>query len=319
MSLISVIVPVYNAGKYVEECILSLLNQDYSNIEIILVNDGSVDDSIDICNFYKEKDDRVKVIDKNNEGASVARNCGLNIARGDYISFVDSDDFVSRELYVKLISLIDKNNSDCAALTEYVVNKNGGARFQNGRLLSSNEALGFLFELQFPTSVWAYLYKRSAVANIRLNSEVHFYEDLEFNARVFLNSESISCCSEELYFYRQHSDSTNSHGVSAKRLTCLSIADSLSGIILREQDEVLIDKLNFLEAYMILSVLEPIENPISDDHSHYINFTSSHIRKSISGIVKSKVVPLKFKLYFFVALFDISFAVRLKNFSKRFL
>ena len=111
-SLISVIVPVYNTEKYLERCINSILHQTYKNIELILVDDGSTDNSSTICDEYAKQDYRVKVIHKKNGGLSSARNAGLDIAIGDYIGFIDSDDYISEKMYESLYKAIEgKNNS----------------------------------------------------------------------------------------------------------------------------------------------------------------------------------------------------------------
>lgn len=98
-ALISVIVPIYNVEKYLEKCLKSIVNQSYNNLEIILVNDGSTDGCLDIIEKYKKLDDRIKVINKKNGGLSDARNCGMKVANGDYVAFIDSDDFLELDMF----------------------------------------------------------------------------------------------------------------------------------------------------------------------------------------------------------------------------
>ena len=107
--LVSVIVPVYNVEKYLEKCVYSLLQQTYKNIEIILVNDGSTDESGKMCENLAQEDDRIKVFHKKNGGLSDARNYGVERATGEYIGFVDSDDYVHERMYEKLLSAILRN------------------------------------------------------------------------------------------------------------------------------------------------------------------------------------------------------------------
>ena len=111
-SLISIIVPIYKVEKYLEKCIESILAQTYKNIELILVDDGSPDNCPSICDRYAKKDSRVIVIHKQNGGLSDARNMGLNIAKGDFISFIDSDDFVSDDFCELLLGAIIRENAD---------------------------------------------------------------------------------------------------------------------------------------------------------------------------------------------------------------
>ena len=121
--IISIIVPVYNVESYLERCIESILNQSFKEFELILVNDGSTDSCKDICNEYKTKDKRIKVIHKENGGLSSARNAGLDIARGKYIGFVDSDDFINKDMYKTLFNTIQDNNSDMIICDYYKVNE----------------------------------------------------------------------------------------------------------------------------------------------------------------------------------------------------
>ena len=109
--MLTIIVPIYNTENYLSECIDSILNQSYKDIELILINDGSTDNSSSICDEYSSKDKRIKVIHIENRGVSYARNIGLSIAKGEYITFVDSDDFVSNDIYLENIKILEQNLS----------------------------------------------------------------------------------------------------------------------------------------------------------------------------------------------------------------
>ena len=115
--LISVIVPVYNVEEYVEKCVLSIINQTYKNLEIILVDDGSTDNSGKICDEIAIKDNRIKVIHKKNGGLSDARNVGIDIAKGDYLGFVDSDDYIDPDMYSILLNNMNLTFSDISTLS----------------------------------------------------------------------------------------------------------------------------------------------------------------------------------------------------------
>ena len=110
--LVSIVVPIYNVDKYLEECIESLKNQTYKNVEIILINDGSTDNSEQICRKEERQDNRIVFINKNNGGSASAKNVGLEIAKGDYISFVDSDDFIELDMIEYMVNTIKKYNAD---------------------------------------------------------------------------------------------------------------------------------------------------------------------------------------------------------------
>ena len=119
MVKISVIVPVYNVEPYLPQCLDSLIEQTFNDIEIICVNDGSTDGSLNVLNHYAAKDSRIKVIDKPNGGVSSARNRGLDAAQGEYISFVDGDDWLKQNAYEEIISAVDKRNVDMAVFGYY--------------------------------------------------------------------------------------------------------------------------------------------------------------------------------------------------------
>ena len=110
--IISIIVPIYNSEKYLERCINSILNQTYTNFELILINDGSKDSSLKICRKYASKDNRIVVIDKENEGVSIARNMGIQRAKGELISFVDADDYIEKTFLEDMLNVMSKYNVD---------------------------------------------------------------------------------------------------------------------------------------------------------------------------------------------------------------
>ena len=112
MAKVSIIVPIFNARDYLGRCVESLLKQTMKSLEIILVNDGSTDDSLQICHFYAKDDKRIRVIDKPNGGVSSARNLGLDVARGEYIGFVDPDDWVEATMYENMVNKATNNNAD---------------------------------------------------------------------------------------------------------------------------------------------------------------------------------------------------------------
>ena len=128
MKKISIIVPIYNSETYLRRCLISLINQKYNNLEIILVNDGSTDNSLSICKEYEKKDSRIKLINQLNKGVAHTRNIGLDVATGDYITFVDSDDFIDKNMYSELIENIDSCD---IAVCRYVILKNDSRIYTN--------------------------------------------------------------------------------------------------------------------------------------------------------------------------------------------
>ena len=178
--MISVIVPVYNVEKYIRQCLDSIVGQTYQDLEIILVDDGSPDSSGAICDEYAEKDSRIKVIHKQNEGQSIARNVGMQTATGDFIGFVDSDDSIDLEMFEKLFSAID--GVDIAICGHNVVYDAKIETNSKGKEKTLNESE--LWQEVFGNlnnAVWNKLFRRELLTNIQFDSNFAHGEDLIFN------------------------------------------------------------------------------------------------------------------------------------------
>lgn len=241
--LISVIVPVYNAEKYLKECLDSIINQTYRNLEIILVNDGSLDKSGDICDEYARNDNRVKVIHRENAGVSVARNTGIDASTGDFIAFVDSDDYLTDTMLQKLYDKIDNNDiSVCRFAYEYC---DKTVYYQEDNLLLFTKKPYYFeyimadkYNKSYPDriicdkifgSVCRTLFKR----NIILNNNIRFTKGMKIaEDRLFL-LEYCSYCNKaglvDEYLYHYRADVENSAtSVFKKYQENLHIAQKLS-------------------------------------------------------------------------------------------
>lgn len=200
---ITVIIPMHNTEEYIERCIRSVINQTYKNLEIIIVNDGSTDDSLQICERLKGEDTRIKIINQENKGVSGARNAGLESATGEYIGFIDSDDFLEKNMYEKLIGYIEKYDADFASARAYMIDRNGILEvshynnyvdsFEDEKSILKSYVDGFL-----TIAVWDKLFKREAIGNIRFDSTV-FCEDAKFVLDVCSKVKKVVCTSERLY------------------------------------------------------------------------------------------------------------------------
>lgn len=226
--LISVIVPVYNVEKYLRKCIDSIINQTYKALEIILVDDGSPDNCGLICDEYAEKDSRVRVIHKENGGLSDARNAGLDIADGEYIMFVDSDDFVECDMCETLYTRLMKDKSDMSLCSIMCVDE-GSNQIQDNLSLNVDDAVLTKSEAisKFGTHnacayvvAWNKLYKRFLWQNIRFPIG-RLHED-EFVAHKLIDKcEKISTVSKRLYNYFQRCNSIMSSNYSVRRLDAI--------------------------------------------------------------------------------------------------
>lgn len=213
MSKISIIIPVYKTEKYLHRCLDSVINQTYQNIEVILVDDGSPDKSGEICDEYANKDERIKVIHKNNAGVTEARISGLQNCTGDYIAFVDSDDYVSPYYIEHLYDCIIKYGVSISYCQKELVLSSGKRRLGAGSRLSGlydeKRVLQMLkenFLLEYSMGVWGKLYSRKVLDNNALEVARGLWigEDLITNLYIMYQLPSLYISPERLYFYVQH-------------------------------------------------------------------------------------------------------------------
>lgn len=215
MPKISIIVPVYNVEEYLENCIDSILNQTFKDFELILVNDGSTDNSLDICKRYKNIDDRICIIDKKNGGLSSARNAGLNIAKGEYIGFVDSDDYIHPQMYEILYHQIIKNEADISMcefkkVSEFNKKELSDKGILNNKIeiLDNKDSLFKLGEKGSVTYIvsWNKLYNKGLFNNIRFKEGI-IHEDEYIIHRLLYQANKLVYIKKELYFYLQRKGS----------------------------------------------------------------------------------------------------------------
>lgn len=220
--MISVIIPVYQCEKYLSRCLESVLNQTYKELEIILIDDGSKDDSGVICDKYAEKDGRIRVIHKQNEGVAVARNTGLNIAEGDYIVFVDSDDYIEPCMYQKMISVAGKYNCD-VVMCDCVKDSVSGSSPYTHDIRSGYYSLKQLKEeyyphllmmenVEYPATISNCVMLIKNNPNLpRYVEGVRFSEDLLFGAQVLYKAKSFYYMKGENYYHYYMNDSSATH------------------------------------------------------------------------------------------------------------
>lgn len=221
MDKVSIIVPVYNVEKYVRRCLESLINQTYKNIEVVIINDDSPDNSRKICNEYAKKDSRVKLIDKSNQGLGLARNTGLKNITGDYVLFVDSDDYVEKNLVEITLNLIKQNDCDFVRFHNFREDLNSGDKkirkssLKEGLYTKEDIKKNILFPIigVLPNetnenfvgmSVWRNLYKTSIIKenNLKFVSEREFIsEDVIFNINYFSLCNKAYVINTPLYHY----------------------------------------------------------------------------------------------------------------------
>ncbi|SMC40372.1 Glycosyltransferase involved in cell wall bisynthesis [Oscillospiraceae bacterium] len=209
--LISIVVPVYNVEKYLRECVDSILAQTYHNFELLLVDDGATDSSGEICNEYAESDPRIQVFHKENGGLSDARNYGIDRIKGDYITFIDSDDFVGKEYLDILIRMAEEHKADISAIGTIVFEDDGeipDCTVSDDIIVeTADEAIiDMLLRKNFGLSAWGKLYASDLFDQIRFPAG-KIYEDLFTTPYVAKESKKIVFSNSRQYYYRQRSNS----------------------------------------------------------------------------------------------------------------
>lgn len=186
---ISIIISAYNVSLYVKECVASVCNQSYKNLEIILVDDGSTDNTLEILQAMEKEDSRIKIIHKKNGGLSSARNAGLKVATGEYIMFLDSDDWLELDCCQETMNSIKENDADLVIFDyfkEYEHTTINHYSYKKNMIYSMQEKEFFLYDMRTITA-WGKLYKKEILANNLFNEGMRTAEDVDFNYRFYQN------------------------------------------------------------------------------------------------------------------------------------
>lgn len=287
--LISIIVPIYKVEDYLEKCIESILAQSITNFELILIDDGSPDECGKICDSYASKDNRIKVVHKQNEGLSAARNSGLDIAEGDYIGFVDSDDWIHKKMYETLLTLLIDNNADIAQC-EFIRTFDEEEAVDNNQkntieTFNNNESLKNIYNKKAISTVvsWNKLYKKDLFEYIRFpKGKIH--EDEFTTHKLLYKSKKLVYTNKVLYFYRQTPNSIMNSKFNKKRLDILDAMQERLEFAELIQNEMFINETFQKYMYRLLSYYYKCKKEIPEE-------------KNIIRDIKKRSNSLYFKYY----------------------
>lgn len=240
--LISVIVPVYNIEQYLQRCLDSLFAQTYKNLEIILVDDGSTDKSPNICDRYKEKDERAVVIHKENGGAADARNLALDICHGVYISFVDGDDYLDEKYLEILYKDLEETQADISICSWEEVTAQEEKRTTNAEtkqeVFNTEEALeNLLYQRKFDSAMWCKLYKRCLFEDIRF-PKGNLYEDIAIIYKIFAGAKKIVYRNYKGYYYLLRETGTTLISFRREKMDLIDVTDELYEFIKENYKEL---------------------------------------------------------------------------------
>lgn len=280
--LVSVIVPVYNVEKYLACCLDSIIGQTYQNLEIILINDGSTDSSGEICQYYAGKDPRIRVLTQKNQGLSAARNTGLDHMTGEYVVFVDSDDYISPNMVEILLSQILVQGVSLAVCNYLevaddddnaqfdIVPEDGTCPFQKMGRNDVFDTMGTNYGTKFEVS-WGKLYKKSIFENLRFEVG-KIYEDAFIFHKIYAQVDWICYVDLKLYAYRMSACSiTRKNGVSC--------------FIIEVQIEAWLDRLAFFQQYGIKKYILETEKLIFSEQAAYLS-SGDVPKERIKGLIE---------------------------------
>lgn len=298
--VVSVIVPVYNVEKYLGKCIESIIEQDYSNLEIIIVDDGTPDNSGKIADEYASKDDRIKVLHKENGGVASARNVGMDSATGDFILFVDSDDWLSKDHVSHLMYLQSLENADMCMTTGFYTQK-GDVQKEKDTIetMKPEDAAALLLSPKMVVGTYNKLYRRKWLNdnNLRQNEKLFSGEGLHFIVTVSQYANCVTVSDRKIYYYRRNVSESATTKFNIKMYTNNEL--SLDCI---EKDKIVDSKkfdsmLNLFRTHLMISgVLAVLTYSSPKKFPHEYKRWKKEIRKNGKKMIINRYVPLKSKV-----------------------
>lgn len=295
MDLISVIVPVYKVEEYLDQCVSSIVNQTYQNLEIILVDDGSPDSCPAMCDRWAEKDPRIKVIHKENGGLSDARNAGLKVATGEYVAFVDSDDWIDPDMYSLLYERIRKSESDISSCGVQRVWDDGTepqmlTKLNGNHVLEKCEAMeALILSSYLIQTVWNKLYKTDIVKSLCFpRGKIH--EDEFWSWQAIGKASRVATIERPLYYYRQRSNSIMDGGYVKDRLLVIEAKVERQGFIEREMS-ILSDIAKSDLLYTCLFHAQNVVEQRLDDKKELLHYLSSTAKQYLPSKNYMKSLP----------------------------
>lgn len=304
--LISIIIPVFNREQYLERCLDSIVGQTYENLEILIVNDGSTDNSPGILRKYAVQDTRIRIIDKEYGGVSDARNCGLDHATGNYIAFVDSDDWVSPTYIERLYQNIKEYNADISTVRYLKVWDNDPLeKKHSGRIkIIEYSNLGAIEEMCYQRHIdngaCGKLFAKKLFADIRYPSG-KIYEDLARTYRLLWNADKTVYCSEQLYYYYQHSNSIMNKKYDIQNMDRISASAELMKWLQERTDKLTLAA----ETRFFVSNIQVLrEIPFRDEYTRELQDIEDNIRKYRKSVLYNRKAKMNIRLIALLAFLE---------------
>lgn len=318
-SLISIIVPVYEVEEYLSRCVESLVKQTYREIEIILVDDGSPDQCPKLCDFWEKQDERIRVIHKKNGGLSDARNAGISIAQGEYIVFVDSDDWVDNTFVERLYFAAYNTNSDICECE--IIKTDGMTRIDEVKeelndsiqCYETEDALKLLIQDSvFHQYVWNKIYKRGCMEGIFFKKG-KVNEDEFWTYQIFGRSKKIAKISNKLYYYFQRNESIMGNAYNLKRLDALEAKKERQEYIERHYPKMAeMAKVNLVFSCLYSGQMAILQMS-KEDCDIALDIIINYFQEALKSDGKLSI-PIKNKIWIYLAKINFALTCKIRNY-----
>ena len=303
--LISIIIPCYNAEQSLERCLNSVVSQYYQNLEIIIVDDGSRDQTSDIYTKFKKEDYRIKVIKQNNSGVSKARNVGLKAVTGDYICFVDSDDWVENNYCEELYNILAAENADVSIIEASYEDENGTIVYNKpiskDKIFDGQQALILLLEDQeIQSHPWGKLFKSSLLKNVRFPENLKSFEDYSTLFKIFDKAVKVVKSDKKLYHYVQR-DNSLSHNLSPE--TAYHFYLAIMEVFKFWKNSAKVGNEKRITKNIVRKLLMVLKRIIRNTTASQMTAEKEEIRTSFKPFLKSSVFSIGAEYYFYIRLY----------------
>ena len=305
---LSLIIPVYNTSKYLKRCLDSVLNQTYKNLEIIIINDGSTDNSLDILREYDDK--RIKLIDKKNEGVSIARNMGIDASTGDLIGFVDSDDAIVPDMYEAMIKNMNDYDADISVCDIYRVVNNELVNYginDEKVFVVEDPIKDFLLGKNLKYAIANKIFKKEVIGDIRFNTELTNSEDRLFIYEIYKNKPKVVKMNKPKYIYYLNSNSASASSFNKKHLSILTSANMIYSDAKNEYKEAN----NYLFENLIVFMRKLSNN--KKEYSSYYKETKNKLIELSKKVTLSKKRKLELFIIKYLGFLYPTFVKKVEN------
>lgn len=256
-SKVSVIIPIYNASNTLSKTLDSIIFQSYSNLEIILINDGSTDGSLEICKEYKQIDPRIIIIDQKNSGVGEARNSGINISKGEYICFIDADDTIGENYIYELQNLIDNYKSDFSVGNINCFSESGNFSPYNNenKIICQREFIRMFLNFEIGSAVWGKMFNKSVIGETRFES-LSINEDFIFLWEIIKKSNLISMTSQVYYnYYLNTTGSLTKSKFTKQNMSMVTHIDKVLDDVKKKYIDLINDAKNYYGACLLHNLI----------------------------------------------------------------